>query len=235
MGVTFITVAVILSVVFTVLLVDARDRVRASEAEKLQVGERAFSRFEAQRQRDQLVAITALSENSTLKAALDTYFTERDSGVVAQDGVLQETVTREVQRLASIIGANVVAALDPEGRVFASGGAAASRWPAGLPIRQTPNSANSGIAILPTGAFRYSSAPLLYGDRAVGSLVVATSLDNTYAEDLARLADAGIVITVNEVAVAGTVATRSRAPSSPRRASCEARCRSAARSTPSAP
>ncbi len=79
MGVTFITVAVILSVVFTVLLVDARDRVRAAETDKLQVGERAFSRFEAQRQRDQLLAISALSENSNLKAALDTYFAERDS------------------------------------------------------------------------------------------------------------------------------------------------------------
>jgi putative nucleotidyltransferase with HDIG domain len=211
MGVTFITVAVILSVVFTVLLVDARDRVRAAEAEKLQVGERAFSRFEAQRQRDQLVAITALSENSTLKAALDTYFTERETAVkdgaatAPHESLLIETVTREVQRLAAIIGANVVAALDPEGRVFASGGAAASRWPAGLQVRQSSNTTSSGVAIVPTGAFRYSSAPLLYGDRAVGSLVVATSLDNIYAEDLARLADAGIVITVNDVAVAGTV------------------------------
>jgi putative nucleotidyltransferase with HDIG domain len=205
MGVTFITVAVILTVVFTVLLVDARDRVRAAEAEKLQVGERAFSRFEAQRQRDQLVAITALSENSTLKAALDTYFTERESGTASQDGVLQETVAREVQRLAAIIGASVVAALDPDGRVFASGGAAAARWPAALQVRLTSNSANSGIAIVPSGAFRYSSAPLLYGDRSVGTLVVATSLDTTYAEDLGRLADAGIVITVNDVAVAATV------------------------------
>jgi putative nucleotidyltransferase with HDIG domain len=211
MGVTFITVAVILSVVFTVLLVDARDRVRAAEAEKLQVGERAFSRFEAQRQRDQLVAITALSENSTLKAALDTYFTERDTALrdaaatASQDAVLRETVAREVQRLAAIIGANVVAALDPEGRVFASGGAAAARWPAGQQVRQTSNTTSSGVAIVPSGAFRYSSAPLLYGDRTVGSLVVATSLDNVYAEDLARLADAGIVITVNDVAVAGTV------------------------------
>jgi len=211
MGVTFITVAVILSVVFTVLLVDARDRVRAAEAEKLLVGERAFSRFEAQRQRDQLVAISALSENSNLKAALDTYFTERDSGTVLkddtvpQDGALQETVAREVQRLAAIIGASVVAALDPKGHVFASGGAASARWPAGLQVRQTSNSANSGIAIVPSGAFRFSSAPLLYGDRMVGSLVVATSLDTTYAEDLSRLADAGIVITVNDVAVAGTV------------------------------
>ena len=175
MGVTFITVAVILSVVFTVLLVDARDRVRAAETEKLLVGERAFSRFEAQRQRDQLVAISALSENSSLKAALDTYFTERDSasprsgGPASQDGALQETVAREVQRLASIIGANIVAALDPDGRVFASGGAAAGRWPPGLQVRQTSNSANSGVAIVPSGAFRYSSAPLLYGDRAVGS------------------------------------------------------------------
>ena len=206
MGVTFITVAVILTVVFTVLLVDARDRVRASEAEKLQVGERAFSRFEAQRQRDQLVAISALSENSSLKAALDTYFTEPASVATArEDAILQETVAREVQRLASIFGANIVAALDPEGRVFASGGAAAARWPAGLQVRQTSNSASSGVAIVPSGAFRYSSAPLLYGDRSVGSLVVATSLDTAYAEELGRLADAGIVITVNDVPVAGTV------------------------------
>jgi len=119
--------------------------------------------------------------------------------------VLQETVTREVERLASIIGANVVAALDPDGRVFATGGTAAARWPGGMLVRQTPNSPNSGITILPSGAFRYSSAPLLYGDRSVGTLMVATSLDKTYAEDLGRLADAGIVITVNDVPVAGTV------------------------------
>src|SRR6185503_525770 len=151
------------------------------------------------------------SENSTLKAALDTFFTERDGRTAlkdeaeAHDDALQETVAREVQRLASIIGANVVAALDPAGRVFASGGAAAARWPAGLQVHQTASSANSGITIVPAGAFRYSSAPLLYGDRSVGTLMVATSLDKTYAEDLGRLADAGIVITVNDVPVAGTV------------------------------
>jgi putative nucleotidyltransferase with HDIG domain len=206
MGVTFITVAVILSVVFTVLLVDARDRVRAAETEKLQVGERAFSRFEAQRQRDQLVAISAFSDSSSLKAALDTYFTERQGQTPEQEDTLRQTVAREVQRLASITGSSVVAALDPGGRVFASGGAAASRWPSGLQVQQTSVSPNSGVAIVPSGAFRFSSAPLLFDDRTVGSLVVATSLDVAYAEDLARLADAGIVITVNDVVVAGTVA-----------------------------
>ena len=207
MGVTFITVAVILSVVFTVLLVDARDRVRAAEADKLQVGERAFSRFEAQRQRDQLLAISALSENSNLKAALDTYFAERDSQTPGQDQLLHETVAREVTRLATITGASVVAALDPGGRVFASGGAGAARWPTGLKVQQqTAGSPNNGVALVPSGAFRFSSAPLLVGDRAVGSLVVAASRDNAFAQDLGRLADAGIVITVNDVVVAGTVA-----------------------------
>jgi len=105
-----------------------------------------------------------------------------------------------------VTGASVVAALDPDGRVFASGGAAAGRWTAGMKVQQqSASSPNNGVAIVPSGAFRFSSAPLLVGERAVGSLVVATSLDNAYAQDLGRLADAGIVITVNDVVVAGTV------------------------------
>ena len=40
LSMTFGTVAVILSVVFIVLMVDARDRVRAAETEKLSVAER---------------------------------------------------------------------------------------------------------------------------------------------------------------------------------------------------
>jgi hypothetical protein len=76
LAVTFITVAVILSLVFIVLMVDARDRVRASESEKLSVAERVFTALEARRQQDQLATIATVAENPTLKAALDTYFTE---------------------------------------------------------------------------------------------------------------------------------------------------------------
>ncbi|MBI3049470.1 MAG: HD-GYP domain-containing protein [Acidobacteria bacterium] len=71
LAVTFITSAAILSVVFTVLTVDARDRVRAAEIEKLRVAERVFTALEARRQQEQLAAIATLAENPTLKAALD--------------------------------------------------------------------------------------------------------------------------------------------------------------------
>jgi hypothetical protein len=74
--VTFVTVAIILSVVFIVLMIDTRDRVRASEVEKLSVAEKVFTALEARRQQEHLAAIATVAENPTLKAALDTYFTE---------------------------------------------------------------------------------------------------------------------------------------------------------------
>ena len=76
MAVTFLTVAIILSVVFVVLTLDARERVRTSETEKLQVSEGIFTALEARRQRDQLAVIATLAENPTLKAGLDTYVAE---------------------------------------------------------------------------------------------------------------------------------------------------------------
>jgi hypothetical protein len=73
---TFITVAVILSIVFIVLVVDARDRVRQAETDKLEISSRVFAAFEARRDKDQLATTATLAETPTLKAAFDTYHTE---------------------------------------------------------------------------------------------------------------------------------------------------------------
>ena len=75
--VTFVTVAVILTAVFIVITLDMRDRVRAAETDKLRVSENVFTSLEAKRQQDQIAAMATLAENPTLKATLDTYFTER--------------------------------------------------------------------------------------------------------------------------------------------------------------
>src|SRR5688500_9750978 len=130
MAVTFVTVAIILSIVFIVLTVDARDRVRTSEIEKLRVAERVFTALEARRQQDQLATIATLAENPTLKAALDTYFTESSfaAAVVDQETSLRGTVTLEAEKLAALTGADVLAILDSTGRVFVSTGPSAERW-----------------------------------------------------------------------------------------------------------
>ena len=207
LGVTFITVAVILSVVFTVLLVDARDRVRAAELEKLQVGERAYSRFETQRQREQAAALAAFGESSALKTALDTYSSEtmRPAPGSIRDAELNTAVAREVERLATLTSTDIAAALDPAGRVFASGGPAAALLAPGEVAKSLVGPmASSGVAVLTGGAFRYASTPLRLGDRTVGTLLVGTVLGNDYAHELARLSEAGIIITLLDRVGAGT-------------------------------
>ena len=216
MGVTFITVAVILSLVFVVLLVNARDQVRAFELEKLDAGERAFSRLEAQRQRDEAAALAGFAESPTLKAALDTFTAPQPASPKAAEHELEvrTAVSREVERLATLTSNDVVATVDVEGRVFASGGPAATLWRAGVHVPGLTEQVapSTGVALLASGAFRYRSTPLTVDDRHVGSLVVATILGNEYARELARLSDAGIIITVNDAVVAGTVsATLTRA------------------------
>jgi putative nucleotidyltransferase with HDIG domain len=206
--VTFLTVAAILAVVFIVLVVDARDRVRTAEAEKLQVGEQVFTALEAARQREQLATIATLAENPTLKAALDTFFSESQFGGVTADREqdLRATVTVEIEKLAAMTSADVLAVVDTSGRVFTSAGPARERWPinetVGAPIGQPTFQT---VAVLPGGAFRISGAALTLGDRDIGALLVGKSLDASYAQELSVLSSAGVVITVNGQVVGRTL------------------------------
>jgi putative nucleotidyltransferase with HDIG domain len=207
--VTFITVAIILSVVFMVLTLDARDRVRTAETEQLRVAEQVFTTLEKRRQQEQLAAMTTLAENPTLKAALDTYFTEGQFTGLApeQERSLRETVARETEKLALLIDADVVAIVDRQGAVFASAGSARQAWPQGqhIPGLAGDQPALQDVVALPGGAFRVSGAPLTLGDRAIGLLVQGTSLDANYAQELSDLSRAGVVVIVNDQVVARTV------------------------------
>jgi len=208
LAVTFVTVAVILSVVFTVLTVDVRERVRTSETDKLRVAERVFSALEDRRQQEQLATIATIAENPTLKAALDTYFTEsRFAGLPSdQEASLRSTVAVEAEKLATLTGADVLAILDVAGRVFVSAGPARDRWPRDQAVAvATGAPAFQGVAALPQGAFRVAGAVLRLVDRDIGTLVVGTSLDARYASQLADHAGAGVVIIVDDTVVASTV------------------------------
>jgi putative nucleotidyltransferase with HDIG domain len=208
LAVTFITVAIILSLVFLVLTLDVRDRVRAAEIEKLQVSGRLFTTLETRRQQEQLAAITTLAENPTLKAAIDTYFTESSFSSLSpeQERSLRETVLREIEKLAAMTAADALAIVDANGRVFASAGRSRDRWPPDERVQLPGNPPNfQGVVALPAGPFRVSGAWLTLADRDIGALVVGTSLDANYAQELSNMSNAGVVITVNGDVVARTV------------------------------
>jgi putative nucleotidyltransferase with HDIG domain len=204
----FITVAAILSIVFFVLMLDARDRVRTGEIEKLSIAERVFTALERRRQQEQLAAIATLAENPTLKAALDTYFAESRFAALApdQEASLRETVALEAEKLARLTRADALAILDADARVFVSAGPLGGRWPrhhaVDLPIRAPTF---QGIVSLPEGAFRASGAALRLVDRNIGALVIGTSLDVAYVRELSALANAGAVITMGRTPVASTL------------------------------
>ena len=204
--VTFATVAVILTIAFIVITLDVRDRVRAAETDKLRVSESVFTALEAKRQQDQMAAMATLAENPTLKAALDTYFTERRfSG--SSDEQLRATVTGEASKLAAQTPADVLAVIEADGRIFTSAGPSASQWVSGETVdipRGAPATFQS-VAVLPTGAFRVTGARLTFGERVIGTLVAGTSLDANYAQELSNLSTAGVIITVNTSVVARTV------------------------------
>jgi putative nucleotidyltransferase with HDIG domain len=208
LAVAFVTVAVILSVVFIVLMVDARDRVRATEIEKLAVAERVFTSLEARRQQEQLAAISTLAENPTLKAALDTYFTEsRFAGLSPEQEVsLRGTVAVEAEKLAALTRADALAVVDREGRVFVSAGRSRESWPRDEPLAQPAGSPTfQAVVALPRGAFRVSGAALRLVDRDIGALVLGTSLDARYARQLSALSGADVVVAVGGVVVASTL------------------------------
>ena len=207
LAVTFVTVAVILSVVFIVLMVDARERVRTAEIEQLRVSEAVFRGLENRHQQAQLGFLATLAENSTVKAALDTIETESAFGTLAPDQAetLRLTVTTEAQKLAAGTGADVLAVLDSKGRIFASAGRAREFWKVGdvVEIAAMSQPTFQGVAVLRGVAFGVSGAALSLLDRDVGRLVLATSLDDTYVRELSTLAGTDIV-----VAVAGSIMAR---------------------------
>ena len=214
LAVTFVTVALILSAVFVVLMVDARSRVRAFEIGKLAVAERVFTSVEVRRQQDQLAAISTLAENPTLKAALDTYFTEsRFAGVTGeQEASLRHTVSVEADKLAVLTRADALVVLDAAGHVFVSAGPLRELWPdsqqVDLPVTQPTF---QSVVALPGGVFSVSGATLQLGDREIGALVLGTSLDARYARELADLSGAEVVITVGGAVTAATLAPEATA------------------------
>ena len=208
----FLTVTVILIVTFYRLSVETRQRVRAAEIDKMETSARVFTALEARRRRDQLTLVATLSETPTLKAALATYASEKAFGGISEQEAaqLRSTVADAVENLATAARADVIAIVGNDGRQFAAAGASRDDWDINQPLTLTPDDDTfQQVVVEPGGAFRVSGARLRTGDhpldQTVGTLLVGASLDATYAQDLANLSRAGIVITVGDTIRARTV------------------------------
>lgn len=131
LAVTFITVALLLVVVFLGVTVSVRDRVRQTVTDNLESSQRMFAALETRRQRELRAQAASLAENPTLKAALDTYVAEAGTADESFRSQLLATVTRELDKLAARVEADAIVVVDARQNILQAAGRLADRWPRG--------------------------------------------------------------------------------------------------------
>ena len=208
-AVTFVTMALLLVVVFVVTL-SVRDRVREGVAENLESSQRMFATLEARRQRELRAQAVALSESPTLKAALDTYVAELKTSDQPTHAQLLSTIANELEKLAGRFEADAIVLVDTHQSTLAAAGRDANQWLTSRTVNVMSSGGGQsnydGVVHVGSSTFRVVSVPLLLDDDVtIGTLYLATSLDQQYAKALADLSRASIVIVSDGLLLASSL------------------------------
>jgi putative nucleotidyltransferase with HDIG domain len=202
--VTLATVAFVLSVVLLVVAVKVRDRVRAGVVDKLATGQRLLGALEQRRAQELSAQVAMLAENSTLKAALDTYQTELQTTSAAGRQDLVATIARELDKLAARIQPDVLEIRDQTGAVLGVSGRRAGEWPADARVSAYTGT-DAPFVTTPAGVFRIASVPVVLQGTEIGTLRLANALDERYARELSELSGARALIVSGDRVVASTL------------------------------
>jgi putative nucleotidyltransferase with HDIG domain len=199
---TFAVVAFVISAMLLLIAVQGRSYVRGTVLDKLAAGQRMLSALEQRQSRELQAQVAMLAENPTLKAAIDTYGAEL-SATGAPRAELVATIQRELEKVAARIQPDVLAVSDPSGLVLAAAGRHHADWPDALPavVRRTA----AEVVALPSGLYRRVSAPIAIQDVEIGTLELATALDQEYATTLSVLSGARTLIVAQGQVVATTL------------------------------
>ena len=191
LSVTFATVAALLIIVFVVVTLSVRDQVRQAVTVNLESSQRVFAALETRRQRELRAQAASLAENPTLKAAIDTYQTEARAGDEMRREQLIQTIDREVDKLAANVEADAIVLVDTHRTTLAAKGRLGDRWARGRTVSlvtSTDADTFDGVARVGGSVFRVVAVPLLAGDgAAIGTLYLATVLDQGYVDELSAL------------------------------------------------
>jgi putative nucleotidyltransferase with HDIG domain len=198
----FAVVGCVLTSVLVALALNLREHVRGTVAEKLADGQRMLSALEQRRAKELGAQVATLAENPTLKAAIDTYRAEAAGGDRAPRPQLLATIEGELKKIADRTRPDVLAVRSPSGELLAAAGRQRNDWPS----RGAGRTGAAGeFVTLQAGVFRVASAPIAFHDVELGSLELATALDDDYAKELSALSDASVVIASRTSVLAATL------------------------------
>ena len=189
--VAFLTVALLLGVVFVVVTVTVRNQVRQAVASNLESTQRLFAAVETRRQRELRAQAETLADNATLKAALDTYLSETrgTGGTGRSDGEVRADLLETIDLVLERVAARSTRTRSCWSTTTGSRSAPPAGWriagrasrPVSLGSNQGRQTASTASRDWATDVFRVVTVPLLLDDATIGMLYVATSLDQQYA------------------------------------------------------
>ncbi len=209
-GVTFVTAAVLVGAIFGVVVLISRNQVRQTVREHLESSQRMIAALQSREQRGLRLQAENVAESPTLKAAMDTYAAESRTANASVRAQLLNTIAGELGKMAGRVESDALVAVDTHQRTLAAAGRFASEWPAGraVPVVGDPSNPATydGEIHTDTGLFRAVTAPLLLGDgSSIGTLYLATSLDQEFSERLGELARTHTAIASRGALVASTL------------------------------
>ena len=202
---TFAMVTGVGGVIFVLLSWQSNVRLTRTVVEGMEKSQRRFADIEERRRREQLLQVRALAENPTLKAAIDTYHTERASGLPLEQ--LQATIQMEIIKLQQLIDVPALSVADVRGVLLASAGPHASDWPSGARVGSRVNESGEPVETIVArrdGIYRATAVPLVLGPDVIAEFFIAWPLDDTHAVDLAEEAGTDIVILLDGEVVASS-------------------------------
>ena len=210
LAVSLVTVFVLLLVVFAFVTMRVRNQVRDSVTANLESTERLFAALETRQQNEIRAQAATVAESPTLKAALDTFTAEARTSSETARAQWLATIARELDKVARTEDADAIVLVDAHQNTIAAAGRLGNRWPTGRPVAITgqgkDTSSLDSVAQMGRSTFRIAAVPLVLDDGStIGTLYLATSLDQNYADELKQLSRAEVALFNDGLLIASTL------------------------------
>jgi putative nucleotidyltransferase with HDIG domain len=211
LGFAFGIITCVIGAVFVVFSWQTNARLTQAVVENMEASQLRFAGLNARLRRERTLQAMTLAENPTLKAAVDTYYAERGSGL--DPGQLLSTIQIELAKLQQIMAVPALSVTDVRGVILASAGPRKDDWPSGARVRlHVEDDGRPVDAVMSRHGRHYlaTAVPLVIGRDVIGEFFLASPLDDAFAVELAREARADIAILLDGRVIAGSAPARLR-------------------------
>jgi putative nucleotidyltransferase with HDIG domain len=208
---SFVSALVVLAIVGTLLVVQARSVVERGAGGELQAAHRQLAAALRTRHQDAVLRATLIAVDDELKRALLAYQDGRAFGADPDDTRARLLLLqRHIGPAARHLGSDVMAIAGWDGRIIASAGFRAADWPAGARAL-APATLDDGPteALVSTGGTRYwaTAAPIALDGLRLGHLVEASVIDDGFAAAFAGDTRSDVIIAQGATVLAATSAS----------------------------